>query len=143
MTVPTSWAVTTLSTLTARSRSTSTSATCALILTIFWLRGIVLDGNGQGQGGAVLNRLPHVRTRLHHRVTFRVGDSAGPRTFVEGRAVGVALPHRTQDSGTSISVATICCSMVWVPVPTSTVGLRTVKVPSASAVNTPRPPPPI
>src|SRR5438094_334666 len=26
--------------------------------------------------------------------------------------------------------------MVWVPVPTSTVGLRTVKVPSASAVNT-------
>jgi hypothetical protein len=53
----------------------------------------VLDGNGQGKGGAVLNRLPHVRTRLHHRVTFRVGDSAGPRPFVEGRAVGVALTH--------------------------------------------------
>src|ERR671918_862527 len=60
---------------------------------VFWLRGIVLDGNGQGKVGAVLNRLPHLRTRLHYRVTFRVGDSAGPRTFVEGRAVGVALTH--------------------------------------------------
>jgi len=40
-----------------------------------------------------LQRLSHVRTRLHHRLPFRVGDAAGPRTFVEGRAVGVALTH--------------------------------------------------
>ena len=62
---------------------------------VFWLRGIVLDGHRQGKVGAVLNRLPHVRTRLQHRVTFRVGDSAGPRTSSKGVLfVGIAMQAR-------------------------------------------------
>ena len=57
------------------------------------LRSVVLHRYREGEISAIGNRVLDLTASHCNRVAFRVGYPASPRTFIEGRAIGVSWAH--------------------------------------------------